>query len=94
MRGGEERFAFSCVWELTPNAEIVKKDFFKSIIKSRAALTYQQAQMKIDDPADKSVIAQSLRELNKLAKVLKKKRIDNGALVLASPEIRLILHGF
>ena len=29
-----ERFAFSCVWELTPDAEIVGVEFFKSIIKS------------------------------------------------------------
>lgn len=35
LRGGEERFAFSCIWELTPSATIVSTDFCKSVIRSR-----------------------------------------------------------
>ncbi|GLG96173.1 Exosome complex exonuclease RRP44 [Gryllus bimaculatus] len=88
LRGNEERFAFSCVWEMTREARIVATRFHKSIIRSRAALTYEQAQLRIDDPAQKDAIATSLRELNRLAKILKRRRIENGALVLASPEIR------
>jgi exosome complex exonuclease DIS3/RRP44 len=42
-----DRFAFSCVWELTPEAEIVTTDFYKSIIRSACAHTYQQAQEKM-----------------------------------------------
>ena len=33
LRGGEERFAFSCVWEMTPQAEIINTKFHKSIIR-------------------------------------------------------------
>ena len=32
LRGGVERFAFSCVWEMTPQAEIISTKFHKSII--------------------------------------------------------------
>ncbi|XP_055606285.1 exosome complex exonuclease RRP44-like [Uranotaenia lowii] len=88
LRGGEERLAFSCVWELDDNANIIHTKFHKSVIKSKAALTYQEAQLIIDDASQTNQTAQSLRLLNKLAKLLKKRRIDNGALVLASPEIR------
>uniref|UniRef100_A0A069DZM9 Protein DIS3 homolog n=1 Tax=Panstrongylus megistus TaxID=65343 RepID=A0A069DZM9_9HEMI len=88
LRGGEERLAFSCVWELTPQAEIVSTRYHKSVIKSKAALTYGEAQAIIDDNADESILATSLRGLNMLAKILKKKRLEKGALVLASPEIR------
>ncbi|XP_054270094.1 exosome complex exonuclease RRP44 [Macrosteles quadrilineatus] len=88
LRGNEERFAFSCIWEITHDANIVKTTFHKSIILSRAALTYEEAQLRIDDPSQNDDIAKSLRGLNKLAKILKKRRIENGALVLASPEIR------
>lgn len=42
-----DRFAFSCIWELTPNAEIVSTEFHKSIIRSVGAHTYQQAQEKM-----------------------------------------------
>lgn len=88
LRGGEERFAFSVIWKMTPTAEIVSTEFFKSVIRSRAALTYAEAQMRIDDPNLSDEVTKSLRYLNSLAKVLKKQRIENGALTLASPEVR------
>lgn len=88
LLGEEERLAFSCVWEITPNAEIVATRFHKSVIKSKAALTYEAAQAIIDDVSDNGSLAQSLRGLNTLAKIIKKRRLDNGALTLASPEIR------
>lgn len=88
LRGGEERFAFSCIWEMTPKAKIVNKSFAKSIIKSRAALTYAEAQLKIDDPKQNDEVTLSLRGLNRLAKILKEQRLRKGALNLASPEVR------
>ncbi|XP_015122485.1 exosome complex exonuclease RRP44 isoform X2 [Diachasma alloeum] len=88
LRGNEERLAFSCIWEMDHDANIINTRFCKSIIRSRAAMTYEEAQLKIDDPNQNDVIAKSLRGLNTLAKKLKKRRLENGALVLASPEIR------
>ena len=88
LRGGLERFAFSCVWEMTPQAKIVSTKFHKSIIKSRLAMTYEAAQNKIDDKDDDGALAVSLRTLLSLSKVLKQRRVDNGSLVLASSEVR------
>ncbi|XP_060606193.1 exosome complex exonuclease RRP44-like [Ruditapes philippinarum] len=88
LRCDVDRFAFTVIWEMTHKAEIVKTTFMKSVIESRASLTYGEAQMIIDDPARNDDIAKSLRGLNKLAKILKQKRTDKGALTLASPEIR------
>ncbi|KAL0882243.1 hypothetical protein ABMA27_000778 [Loxostege sticticalis] len=88
LRGGEERLAFSCVWEIDENANVLSTKFHKSVIKSAAAMTYEEAQIAIDDSARQDQIASSLRVLNALAKKLKRKRLDNGALLLASPEIR------
>ncbi|XP_063981458.1 exosome complex exonuclease RRP44 [Diachasmimorpha longicaudata] len=88
LRGNEERFAFSCLWEMDHDANIINTRFCKSIIRSRAAMTYEEAQLKIDDPSQDDAIAKSLRGLNTLAKKLKRRRIENGALILASPEIR------
>lgn len=78
LRGGEERFAFSCVWEIDENATILNTKYHKSIIKSKKAMTYEEAQLIIDDETQQHDIAESLRNLNKLAKVLKKRRIENG----------------
>lgn len=95
------RFAFSCIWELNHEAEILKTRFTKSVINSKvkhthihthtvnrsqmtsveplqASLTYAEAQMRIDDGTKNDDITQSLRGLNKLAKIFKKRRIENG----------------
>lgn len=91
LRGNEERFAFTVIWEMTDEAKILRKSFFKSIIKSKAALTYAEAQLKIDDKSKNDELTESLRLLNKLAKILKKQRIENGALSLASTEVRFAM---
>ena len=88
LRGGEERFAFSTIWELTASAKVISKRFAKSVIRSRAALTYAEAQMRIDDPSQVDPVTEGLRRLNTLAKILKKERLEAGALTLASPEVR------
>lgn len=111
LRGGVERFAFSCIWEMDEEANIFETRYHKSVIKSKKAMTYEginfqilsrintfnfspshffslEAQLIIDDPSKQDDVAQGLRRLNCLAKILKKKRMENGALVLASPEIR------
>lgn len=52
-RGGEDRLAFSVLWEVTPQGQILSSSFHKTFIHSRAALTYAEAQNLIDDPTDK-----------------------------------------
>ncbi|KAG9492100.1 hypothetical protein GDO78_000557, partial [Eleutherodactylus coqui] len=88
LRSDVDRLAFSCIWELNHNAEILNTKFTKSVINSKASLTYAEAQMRIDSPSMNDEITKSLRLLNKLAKILKKRRIDNGALTLSSVEVR------
>lgn len=88
LRDDGDRLAFSCIWKLNNNAEIVDTRFCKSIIRSRKSLTYAEAQLMIDDKSLNDDVAIGLRGLDRLAKILKKRRIDNGALSLASPEVR------
>lgn len=78
LRGNETRFAFSCIWEIDQDAKILHTKFHKSIIESKKAMTYEEAQLIIDDSAQQHDIAESLRNLNNIAKILKKKRIENG----------------
>ncbi|XP_037322233.2 exosome complex exonuclease RRP44 [Pungitius pungitius] len=87
LRSNVERLAFSCIWEMNHEAEIIKTRFTKSVINSKASLTYAEAQMMIDTTKNDDV-TKSLRGLNKLAKILKKQRIQKGALTLSSLEVR------
>ncbi|KAJ3726993.1 RNB-domain-containing protein [Lentinula raphanica] len=91
LRPFVERLAFSAIWELTPEAEIVSVRFTKSVIKSKAAFTYEEAQIRKDDPHLQDDLTNSIRLLNSLAIKLKAKRMAAGALNLASPEVKIHL---
>ncbi|CAM9455950.1 unnamed protein product [Phaeothamnion confervicola] len=91
LRAGVDRFAFSVLWEMTPEGDVVKVDFTKSIIHSVAALTYDQAQLMLDDPKLTDEKAVAVRWLNHIAKIFRARRIEAGALTLASPEVKFVL---
>ncbi|TIA81869.1 hypothetical protein E3P92_02083 [Wallemia ichthyophaga] len=91
LRPNVERLAFSVTWELNQNAEIVNVKFNKSVIASKAAFTYEEAQLRKDDKSLNDSLTVSIRLLNDIAIKLKKQRIDRGALDLASPEVKIHL---
>ena len=84
-----ERYAFSTIWEITPEADLVTSTFTKSVIRSREAFSYEQAQLRIDDMSQKDDLTLGMRTLLMLSKKLRQKRMDAGALNLASPEVRV-----
>lgn len=51
---------------------------FSFVYSLKASLTYAEAQMKIDSATLKDDITMSLRGLNRLAKILKKRRREKG----------------
>ncbi|KAI6874528.1 ribonuclease R, partial [Hortaea werneckii] len=81
-----ERYAFSVIWELNENADIVNSSFTKSVIRSREAFAYEAAQLRIDDASQQDELTQGMRHLMMLSKRLRAKRMEAGALNLASPE--------
>lgn len=99
--GGEDRFAFSVIAEMTKDADVVKQRFVKTIIRSKQAMTcvmggdvtdsYAQAQEYLDRGDDQSEIGHGIHLLFNLSKKLKARRIQAGALTLSSPEVRFQL---
>jgi len=68
--------------------------YFKSIIHSRAALTYAKAQEYIDEAgeeAEASPVKQAIKLLASIARALKAARKAAGALTLASAEVKFLL---
>ncbi|KAJ0098239.1 hypothetical protein Patl1_29293 [Pistacia atlantica] len=88
LRADVERLAFSVIWEMTPEAEIISKRYSKSVIKSCAALSYVEAQARMDDSRLMDPVTTDLRNMNSLAKVMRQRRIERGALTLASAEVK------
>lgn len=92
LRPFVERLAFSVIWEMDPQtADVVGVRFHKSVIASKAAFTYEAAQKRKDDKSQNDAITTSIRLLNSMAIKLKAKRMEAGALNLASPEVRIHL---
>jgi exosome complex exonuclease DIS3/RRP44 len=88
LRADVERLAFSVLWEITEDAQVLSTSFTKSVIKSRAALTYAEAQTRIDDERMQDELTCNLRAMLSISKLLRKARMDRGALELASPEVK------
>ena len=84
-----ERYAFSTIWEITPDAEVVSASFTKSVILSRDAFSYEQAQIRVDDKNVSDDLTQGMRTLLSLSQKLRQKRMEAGALNLSSPEVRI-----
>jgi len=84
-----ERYAFSVIWEVDDNADIVSSSFTKSVIRSREAFSYEAAQLRIDDKSQQDDLTTGMRYLMALSKKLRAKRMAAGALNLASPEVRV-----
>ena len=91
LRSKEDHLAFSTLWEFDDEGNIYDVKFCKSVIHSVASLTYDEAQAMLDDPEHATPVGESVLLLNKLARILRQRRIDCGALTLASPEVRFKL---
>ncbi|KAG2695095.1 hypothetical protein I3760_07G001000 [Carya illinoinensis] len=93
LRADVERLAFSVIWlpkfqEMTSEAEIISTRYTKSVIKSSAAMSYIEAQARMDDSRLMDPLTTELRSMNTLAKIMRLKRIERGALTLASAEVK------
>lgn len=100
---GKDRLAFSVIWEMTPNAEIVKYRFAKTVIRSCCRMSYESAQIMIGNPEvplsedivdikgdyTTSLLSDVVNNLFKLSVILREKRYDNGALRLDQPKIEI-----
>uniref|UniRef100_A0A8C1A7Q5 Exosome complex exonuclease RRP44 n=1 Tax=Cyprinus carpio carpio TaxID=630221 RepID=A0A8C1A7Q5_CYPCA len=70
LRSNVERLAFSCIWEMNHNAEIIKAHFTKSIINSKVSLTLSSPEVRfhIDSETHDPIDMQSkeLKETNSM----------------------------
>ncbi|GJV20155.1 exosome complex exonuclease RRP44 homolog A [Tanacetum coccineum] len=75
LRADVERLAFSVLREMTSDAHAISTRYTKSVIKSCAALSYVEAQLRMDDSRLLDPITMDLRNMNMLAKVITTTRI-------------------
>ncbi len=94
LRENEDRLTYSCLMEVTKSGDVKKTRIVQSVICSRARLSYDDVQEYFDDgnQTDKlSGLTQSLDLMQKLAKILRKRRLEMGSLDFDLPEPRVVL---
>ncbi|MDE6277983.1 MAG: ribonuclease R [Muribaculaceae bacterium] len=86
LRPDEDKLAFSCIFEMTPAGKIVDSRICRTVIRSDRRFTYEEAQEVIE--TGKGDYATEILELDRLAKVLRKKRFDTGSVDFDRQEVR------
>ena len=95
---GEDRLAFSVFLTFDASGEVVRREFAKSVIRSKARYTYEQVMNIISGGDGKCGGARvgrrelrTIREISALAQRLRAKRFASGALDIEIPEAEVIL---
>ncbi len=106
LRPNEEKYTFSAIFELDKNAVIRNQWFGRTVINSNERFAYEEAQHIIETKANKIPKEVSIRNgaytvsdaivnatitLDRLAKIMRKKRMDSGAISFDKVEVRFRL---
>ena len=106
LRPNEEKLTFSAVFVMKKNGEVLEEWFGKTVTESDCRLSYEEAQHIIENettsiPKEETIlkkekkvtqkIVEAITTLNSIAKTIRKKRINSGALIFDKSEIRFQL---
>ena len=86
LRPNEEKLAYSCIFEMDDNANIINHRIRKTVIKSDRRFTYEEAQKVIE--TGEGDYKEEILELNKLAQILRKQRLAAGAIDFDRIEVK------
>ena len=89
-----DRLAMSVIMEVDKNGHVVNRNIWLSVINSKLKMTYDSVNGILKDgiiPEEYNEHADTLRELNKLALILRKNRIKKGAVEFDRPELKIVL---
>ena len=88
-----DRLAMSCDMEINESGKIINFDVYESVIKSRKQMTYKNVNKILKDeeiPEGYEDYASVLKEMNKLAHILRQSRVKRGYQNFDLPEIKVI----
>lgn len=107
LRPHEEKYTFSAIFQLNPKAEVVDSWFGRTVIYSDQRFAYEEAQQIIETksdviPAEISLtgkeykvdanIVEATLKLDELAKILRRKRMNEGAISFDKVEVKFNLN--
>ena len=86
LRPNEEKLAYSCIFEMDDEANILDHRIRKTVILSDRRFTYEEAQQIIE--TKEGDFKDEVLALDSLAKKLRKRRFDNGSVAFDRVEVR------
>ena len=91
LRPDEDKLTFSVVFEIDKEAKVLNYEICKTVTRSDRRLAYEQAQEIIDQQKNETPVEQAILKLNELAKLLRQKRFEAGAISFDREEVRFNL---
>lgn len=92
LNENEDRFAFSCEMIIDDKGDIGHYEIFKSIIRSRKKMTYEEVNKILEENTtseDYKPFEKTLLLMNELSKILRKKMIRRGYIEFESTEAKI-----
>ena len=86
LRPDEEKLTFSCIFEMDDKARVINSRIARTVIKSNRRFTYEEAQEIIE--TGKGDYADEVLTLDRLAKILRKERFEQGAVEFDRAEVK------
>ncbi len=86
LRPNEEKLAYAVLFKMDDDANVQAYKIARTVICSNRRFTYEEAQQRIE--TGEGDYADELLSLDKLAKILRKKRFANGAIAFERVETR------
>ncbi len=108
LRPNEEKYTFSAIFELDDRAQVKKQWFGRTVINSNERFAYEEAQYIIETGKSSIPESISIRDssyevsdevvdailiLDKLAKIMRERRMSKGAISFDKIEVRFNLNG-
>lgn len=86
LRPDEDKLTFSCIFEMDDNARVLNSRIVRTVTKSNRRFTYEEAQEIIE--SGQGDYADEILTLDRLAKILRRERYDNGSVEFDRAEVR------
>lgn len=90
LNPNEDKYTFSAVFRMTGEGKILDEWFGRTVIHSDRRFTYEDAQKVINGEMD-GPFQKELRKLKEIAQILEKNKINNGAMVFETDEVKFKL---
>jgi ribonuclease R len=93
LREGEDRLVLVAELEVARGGQVARRSFYPAVIRSCARLAYEEAARVMEGapaPALGTAVVEQLRDLDRVARALVRRRRAGGALDLDLPEVEVV----